>query len=327
VRLARLRAGLGLDHHPRSADTFRSFVADRSLIELIAIFALVLLTAGLLAGLGYEITDDAKGERSFLAWWKEGLVALTGNPLSDAAASGGSAGRGLVQAAVAFSGTVLPALFLGSIVFKLLVAQDVFVLRDRISIVPNADYNGPQVADPQGLLKPDGHHLAIRLYSATKLRLIDVRCVAHLHAEVGSQGSERGQHYFPLCVVNNSWPLAHPHIPYTVRIPLNPGEERLDSEGGRLSIQDVRYGHPDDFIVMTLTARAPDLGMEFSETHIYSVPESITHEPFGSVSPQPHEASRDWVGWAGFDDGRCEGQPAYRWIRPVLGLARRLRRG
>jgi hypothetical protein len=284
VATARFSRPRGGGEHPRSVDRIRPLLAGRGLAQLIAALAALLLAAGLLAGAAFELTESRGDDRSLLEWWTAGFTGLaTGNTPGSSGADSGS--RDVVNAAVAFGGVVIPALFLGAILFRVLVVPEVFVFRNRIALVG----------------EPSARCLAIRLYAATRLRLIEVRCSVELHVETTAPDGSIEARYHELEVRNESWPLAHRHIPFTVEVPLLDGD--VDEREGDPRLAAIR-GHrvkPGDFLMVTMTARVPELGGETSEAHVFRIPEEVSTRPYTGVRTRPWSVS-DAEGWADFDE-------------------------
>lgn len=277
----------GLGPHPRTVDRLRSLLAHRSLVELVVLFFFVLVVASLVLGLLFEVTDGRGRNRSFWGWWIESFTLLTTIPLSGAVEEGGTHARQLVQAAGAFGGVVLPALFLGAVVFKFFVAPEVYVVRDKAALLRTDD---------------GGWELRIRLYSATRLWLIEVCATAELHAEVLG-AHERVARYHELRVTNSTWPLTATHIPFSVRIPLDRGDVTAsDTEPELVRVQGIPV-QPLDFLMLTIRARAPELAGDLAETHVFAIPDDISTAAPVPITPVPWADAATWEGWPDFDAG------------------------
>ena len=260
---------------------------------LVAAFAAAVAVLGFAAGVGYELTEGSGPERSLLHWWVDASTALFTAPLAGATEEGGAA-RHAVQVVALFAGVVLTAVFLGAVVFRLLILPETFVFRDRIALLSNREC--------AGMHPDDGHHLAIRLYNGSPLRLVDLECVAYLHAEEPADGGGHRAEYKKLEIVrNSSWPLAHTHIPFTVRIRLDRGDADPDSPDQVLRAIQRTSVSPGDFVMVTVRAHAPELGTDVVDVHVYDVPGDVTTAVPGSVEHDPSTPSSQWTGWEGFD--------------------------
>jgi hypothetical protein len=270
-------------------------LARTPLWALVAAFAAVAALLGLLAGIGYEVTEGDGPDRSLLHWWVDASTALITAPV-DGATAEGSAARHAVQLAALFAGVVLTAVFLGAVVFRLLILPDTFVFREKIAVLPNSECKGLEPAN--------GHHLAIRLYNGSPLRLVDLRCIAHLHAEERLEGGDFNARYHELEIIRNrSWPLAHTHIPFTIRIGLDATDADLEATPPLRSIKGVPVSD-GDFLMVTVRAYAPELGTDVVDVHVYEVPEQATRDVPASVEHDPSKPSAEWRGWEHFDAAR-----------------------
>ncbi len=285
VATARGARGRGAGGHPQTIDRLRAYLAHHSLWRLITMYAVALLVGGFLIGLGLELTETGPPRHSLGGWWIQGFTLLLTLPLGGATADGGDTTRQLVQAAGALTGVVLTSIFLGAVVFKLFVSPEVFVVRDRIALVQDSRY---------------GECLAIRLYSGTQLRLIDVKARCSLHAEV-TGSAERKARYHPLTLAKEEWPLAHTHIPYTIFIPLLDGDIERAEEPRLRAIRGLPFS-PLDFVMVTLTATAPELGSEIAETHVFELSDTLSFEAPHPITPDPARSSSEWEGWEHFDE-------------------------
>jgi hypothetical protein len=243
---------------------------------------------GLLVSIGFKATEDGTARHSLLHWWLEGVGALTGNAFGDATQERTGA-RVVVQTITAFGGAVLPSLFLGAVVFKAFVSRRVFVPRNRVAVTQNGERDN---------LTPGGHHLAFRIYCATRLRLVDIRASVQLHVTYDAQTAR----YWDLHIATNrTWPFAHTHIPYTIRVPL----EQCDVvDDGDLCRMESIQGHPfreGDWLMLTLTARTPELGGDFVETHIFFY-NDISLRPYSEIQTDSTRPAHQWAGWDHFDE-------------------------
>ena len=85
-------------------------------------------------------------------------------------------GSGFAQAIAVAQGliaVVLPALYIGAVVFRLFVHANVFVFRRTIALMPSPETFRGEL---------DGHVLGIRAYNASRMRALDVHFeVIHQH--------------------------------------------------------------------------------------------------------------------------------------------------
>jgi hypothetical protein len=196
-----------------------------------------------------------------------------------------------MQILAASMGLVLPGLFLGSVVFRLLVSPKIFVFRRMITLM-----------EPPGAFRvaaPGSHVLAVRGYSATRLKLLDLRFSAIFQHDDPQQRAVRINR--PLPVLNPRWPLADRHVPYTLFIPLHAGDVTAAGKRPALrSIEQMPIG-PTDTLVIHVSGRIPALGGEFVERHTFSPSEHVSDEAYGDVTVFYDQPSRQWRGWPGFE--------------------------
>lgn len=127
---------------------------------LVGIFVLLLVLAA--AVLALALTwDPSQSGLGFLALWKNELMTLLNLPVDRAPANRGSDIAQVVAIAGGFVAVILPALYIGAIVFRFFVHPKVFVFRGKIAL-----QKSPSTF--VGELDGGGHVLAIRTYNASK---------------------------------------------------------------------------------------------------------------------------------------------------------------
>lgn len=174
-----------------------------------------------------------------------------------------------------------------------MLAPNVFVFREQIALLDN----------PAGhdAVPPDGRHLAIRVYSATRLQLLDLRAKVflRLRSEVSGAGVVAG--FREVTLLNPAWPVGQRHVPHTLRVLLKPGDT-TDVNGEpvlkRICDHEINMG---DRLLVQITGTTPDLGTTFVESHTFLLPDCVTSTPFGPIDPKEGVDSRDWAGWLEFD--------------------------
>ena len=221
-------------------------------------------------------------------------MVLTTIPLADGVAESDDWARRMVEAVTATAGLVLPALFLGSIVFKLLLAPDVFVFRKHIALLDNPSDHDKVPAD--------GRHLAIRVYSSTRLQLLDLRATAVLRIRSEVSGAGVVAKFRAIDPVNPSWPVGEKHLPHTLRILLK--DDDTEVVDGKLKLKSIRgNGVQDgDRLVVQISGTTPDLGTTFVESHTFQLLGCVATEPFAAIHAEDDVKSKDWRGWTEFDE-------------------------
>jgi hypothetical protein len=186
--------------HPRTRDRLRWLLVRLGFVGLTAVFVVVIC---LLAALLALCLDGATS--GFLSLWRDETMALLGLSIHAQPSNEGSTLRQAIEIAQGFLALILPALYVGAIVFKLFIHPRVFVFRSKISVEPS-----PQTFS--GELAEDGHVLAFRVYNASKMRALDVRFLV-VHQHWFGDGDSSVVRNIPVEVANPDWPMADHHVP------------------------------------------------------------------------------------------------------------------
>lgn len=317
---------LGLSHrtrHPKSGDRFRSLLARWSLPLLLGAFLALLVTLGALVGLGYWSTPDAQQhtdaqqytdaqQHSYWFWFRESVLLLAG--LATSSTQQDESGlRAVVQLVGAIGGVMLPALALGIVVFKAFVKDRVFVTRSELALLDPA-----MVECFAGRPDDVAKWLAFRLYSSTKLTLVDVAFTAYVRVKGTSRIGTPIVTNARLTLVKDHWPIALPHVPYTLYASLRAQDLEQTADGVRLRTvldeeeREFEVAEGCD-ILLIVTGRVPELGTELVESHWFRADEDLGAGPFGEISvyyPKDRrtwKVSRHWHGWDKFDAPRAGG--------------------
>ena len=226
---------------------------------------------------------------------------------------------------------LLHAVLLGVVVFKLLVPQKLFVFRKRFFVRRNAKGEW---------------ELLIRLYNATAAELVDLSFEAFVRTptladarppDPSEPARQQSLKVVPF-VSNNSveldarkkdWPISIKHVPYSLPIPLEPGDVCGSSsneflrriQGHAITPMGMTADKGEAFLVLIARGRVPSLGSEFVDTHWFQLSgeEHAREYEFGDfhdvmVQPgsKPRTAggrSQDWEGWKEFDEVRPVNAP------------------
>lgn len=277
--------------HPRTSDRLRWLLVRLGIPRLTAIF--VALLAVFAAALALALDLDGAGS-GFLALWRDEAMALLGLAVDAPPANTGSGFSQAVRLLQGLVALVLPALYIGAVVFRLFIHPRVFVFRRKISIEPS-----PETF--RGELDEDGHVLAFRAYNASKMRALDVRfSVVHQHwLGTGSSSIVRN---VPVSVANPSWPMADCHVPYTFFVPLRQGDVSVLSGGGlRLDKIHGREIGERDRLVVHVSGAMPEVAETFIERRAFDLPGALTDRPWGRIHLEYGKDSSFWQGWDGFD--------------------------
>lgn len=276
--------------HPQTRDRLRWLLVRLGFLGLTTVFiALIALLAAFLAAV--LALDHATS--GFLALWRNEVMALLGLSIHAQPSNQGTAIRQAVEIAQGVLALILPALYVGAIVFKLFIHPRVFVFRSKVSVEPS-----PETFS--GELDADGYVLAFRVYNASKMRALDVRfLVVHQHWFGDGDGSVVRN--IPVEIANPNWPMADCHVPYTFFVPLEPGDVQEEGDGLRLDKIHGRKVTPTDRLVVHVSGAMPDVAETFVERRAFDLPEALTDQPWGRIHLRYGTASKAWAGWDAFD--------------------------
>ena len=283
---------MGSRRHPQTRDRLRWIFVKVGILGLLGIFVALLVFAAAVLALALTL-DSARPGAGFLELWKDELMVLLSLPIEAPAANEGSGVSQGVAVAGGLLAVILPALYIGAVVFRLFVHPTTFVFRRTIALLPSPDTF-------KGELDDDGHVLAIRTYNASRMRALDVRFQAvHQHWYEAPEGPIVRN--IEMELVNPNWPMADRHVPYTVFARLCRGDVGIKAD--RLELQAIKGQplQPRDRIVVHVLGTLPELGETFVERHAFDLSDSVTDEPYGGVHIEYGADSKTWRGWAGFD--------------------------
>lgn len=255
--------------------------------------AAVAVVAVLLGTLAWASRPDGEGG-DWWHWFRATASSVLDQPSPLRTGPETSTLREATGYAIGLFRLLIPTLFLGLIVFKVLVSRDILVFRERVALRPT-----PAEHD---LLKPGGHFLAVRFYTASPLTIVDLCTQALTENWRETAESGRVRRIRKLNIVNPDFPLGHPRMPYTLQLPLNPGDVEVDDAGGArlVAVQGHEVG-PDDRLHIIVTGRIPALGNEFVETHTYLTLTDVEHAPFAAIDVDFDRPPEQWSGWDRFD--------------------------
>ena len=221
--------------------------------------------------------------------------------------------------------TLLHACLLGAVLFKLLVPQELFAVRQRLIVRPT----------PAG-----GWELLVRLYNSTNTEVVLVTFDAFLRTptlqdsrrDAAVDGSD-GRPTAPFVAnrkldvdpMKKDWPISIQHVPYSLPIPLDAVDVCFDGASPRLrtiqgcSITPMGLGDERGhaYLALLIRGQIPSLGSELVETHWFQMsgPDAQIQYEFGNfhdvdVTPGivPRRAggkSETWPGWERFDATRA----------------------
>jgi len=101
------------------------------------------------------------------------------------------------------------------------------------------------------------------------------------------------------------WPIAHPEVPFSFRIPLGPDfdpEELL--RGGSFGIQGSRPVDGRAEIIVRVAGEVPDPGETMPRVKSFIVPDDVDLGTPGEVNADLSVEPTDWDGWVSFEQTR-----------------------
>lgn len=274
-------------------------MAETPLVRLIGLYFAVVVAASLLLTLVMALVWPFASGGGFGHVWRLELTALLGMPRGVLSEDVPGFWWNASMIMTGVTAVLLPTLLLGALVFKFFVAPPVFVTRKTVAIMEN----------PSGhhTLSHEGRHLAIRCYSGTRIRLLDVsfEVVLRTWCEDGNSGVYILSRALP--VVNPNFPVVEPFLPHTVQVELAPGDVELDDEAGTMRLTSIgerplgAVASRSDMLVLIVRAKLPDLGTDLIESHEFRAPDGCAFRAYAPVDADLDVPAPGWDGWAAFD--------------------------
>lgn len=275
--------------HPISTGGMSAMLAVRSLFWLLLLYLGLLFVLGaLFGGLQMLMTGGPRGLREWIALSEVSFSQLIDSPADlEAAATADRA----VTTLTAIVSTLLPPLFFGAVVFKILHSHSRLRFRNRISLCRRSH----------------GDFLFVRFYNSSRLLLVDLKLTAVVRIWNHEDGSDV-LHNRLLRIENPQWPYAMTHMPFTLKIPLDPGDvvhrrRRLlaPSRVRLVRVQGHRLRSPEDCLTVIVRGDVPQIGRGFVEKHDYLLAKDLQVGDYAHIHPRLGRASRRWEGWRDFD--------------------------
>ncbi len=267
--------------HPITSDQIRTFLVRQSIIVLaLGYVVLNLFVAVLLGGLIW-LTDQ--GHMSIVQWFEYALLTLFSampdtefvfNPF-----------QSIVRLLLTFLSVTFPAILLGTIIFKILIKPKVIVLRNKCSIFFHRS--------------KEKIVIAVRFYSSTPLELVNVNIKIIKQLKIESQYGNKNPIVRNSVIHEQNFAIIRHHKPFTTHIELN--DDDVDVDGKQLlSIQGEELEKTTKLNII-ITGTIPTLGIDFAETHLYSLPNELQWGKYQTLNDTadhpPGTKSKDWSGW------------------------------
>jgi hypothetical protein len=290
-------------HHPKQRDRFRSILALWSLPWLLFAFLCLLVAVAAVLAASFAFTED--GDRhSYWFWLQQSVLLLSGLATTTTQAEETGV-HAAAQLAGALGGLIIPALVLGTVVFKGFVKDRVFVTRAKLALLP------PEAVTIQA---PDVYRwLAFRVYSSTRLQLVNLKFEAFARVEGESPTGTSTVTNVKLKLYKEHWPVALTHVPYTLYTPLQ--RHHIEGEGHDALVVRVPDENGNDHeldegcdILLIVTGNVPELGTDMIESHWFRTDTDVSDAPFGEIAVnypdnrKTWKGSRKWKDWSQFDE-------------------------
>ncbi|MCA1698738.1 MAG: hypothetical protein LC790_07520, partial [Actinobacteria bacterium] len=238
--------------HPRRRDFVRVLLGTFPWGALLAGFLFLLVATAAAVAAGFALTADSGEPEGFFYWWRQSLLMLAGFELDATQRDSADTDFQGVQLAAALLRLLIPALLLGAFVFRFLIARDVMVFRDKVILCQRSGGE---------------YELVFRLYSSTALQLVTLQF--KVFAQIREAGTIKATNkVLELRDYSGIWPIAKPHVPYTLRLKLDSDDVSSSGELKKLHGSEVGEGSR---ILVQIRGNAPQLGTEFVETRSFAV--------------------------------------------------------
>jgi hypothetical protein len=179
------------------------------------------------------------------------------------------------------------------------------VTRAKLALLQPADVN---------IQSPDVYRwLAFRVYSSTRLQLVNLRFEAFARVKGSSPTGTSTVTNVKLKLAKEHWPVALTHVPYTLYTPLRANQ--IEGQGENVRLVRIADENGDERelsegcdILLIVTGNVPELGTDLIESHWFHADKDLSDAGFGEidVSYPPDrktwKASRKWQDWSQFDE-------------------------
>jgi hypothetical protein len=298
-----------LAKHPRSGDRLRYTVARYTAFQLVLGFLAGVVVLAALLGLFYWLTD-AGSRHSYWFWWREAGLMLVGFQTQTTEASEHGL-RAVVQAVASVLGLVVPALALGTVVFKSLVSDRIYATRRNLSVVPRENVL-LQPSDDATTRRPTGSPFGCtaRLSSRSSTSRSRPTRVCEGRVRLMSPRSRTCS-----CRSRRRTGQSRSRTCRTRSTRRSAGTTSSGAAAARRALLRVRDrdGNPYEVedgcdLLLLVSGQVPQLGTDFVESHWFDSNTALSSEPFAEVTVEypPHrktwKGSRKWRGWDKFDE-------------------------
>ncbi len=272
-----------MSNHPRTPNKISQILAKRTLPGLFGWFTLCILLTSMLVGALYYITAPECNTNTYYYWLQEALLVLSTVGASDIQVSGSFSWHGIINIVANFLGLMLPALFLGAIVYRLVTPNQAFIFRNKISL-----YHHPE----------KGYVAAIRFYNSTTRPIVNVKYDVYARViKKKKNGNEVIRNQKLDIHGSGVWPIASDRVPFTAYVKAYiSGDKRLFcSCGEEILIDNVHE------VLVLVSGTLRDTSSQVSDSKTYSFPVDISNKAFSDIDVDINTDPKKWEGWDGFD--------------------------
>lgn len=121
-------------NHPRRLSVLGKPLANLSLFQFILIFVTIVFLISLILSSLYFLSDTHSPRRTFFFWFQQALLVLSTAGSNEVDVSSEFSWHAVFHIAANFIGLLLPALYVGIIVYRLVTPNTAFVFRNKVSI-------------------------------------------------------------------------------------------------------------------------------------------------------------------------------------------------
>lgn len=226
-----------------------------------------------------------------------------------------------------FCGMIVPAIFFGAFVYKLVFISEPFVFRKKVSLYQN-------------IQNANNYIFSIRLYNALLVPIADVRFRIFARIPYTARDNTKSVKNIELSLIDDSkkkWPISFPFVPYTLRLPASCsckpspkyglqdfsctpsaiiGKDQVPMQFAlKPTHKKNNNSHQGIELVVFVEGRAPWFGMQANQFKIYNISEGDIS--YGYPTPidmiNYKNSPSAWDGWDNFEKNSEKKRP-WKWV-------------
>jgi hypothetical protein len=271
--------------HPSTPNKIGQILAKRTLASLFIWFSLCILIASLIIGGLYLVTEPECNPQNYYYWYQEALFVLSTVGASDIQVSGAFSWHGIVNILANFLGLMLPALFLGAIVYRLVTPNQAFIFRNKISSYHHTT---------------KGNVAAIRFYNSTTRPIVNITYDVYARIKETKVNGKKTIKNKKLSIHGRGvWPIASDRVPFTAYIKV------VDKDGNKSFItnagEKILFDNVEEILVLVNgTLRNTSSQVYDSQTYIF--PNDKSDSIWVDIDVDIDTDPKKWEGWDSFDE-------------------------